>query len=160
MGSEGKFVDCNIGVLYSKFKMTAILRNNIQCDNFQRRLCDLYLNDLAVLEYFGLYLVFFLSFALSENLFHRVLVLLIFSTCILFAAFLLPFGNVELEMQDLLRLLILFLVVFFFRITFCHLPFQSKWLYVGTERGNIHIVNVESFTLSGYVIMWNKAIEL
>ncbi|KAM8810351.1 syntaxin-binding protein 5 isoform 2-T2 [Eudromia elegans] len=46
------------------------------------------------------------------------------------------------------------------RIMFCHLPFQSKWLYVGTERGNIHIVNVESFTLSGYVIMWNKAIEL
>ncbi|XP_060735549.1 syntaxin-binding protein 5 isoform X2 [Tachysurus vachellii] len=46
------------------------------------------------------------------------------------------------------------------RITFCHLPFQSKWLYIGTERGNIHIVNVESFTLSGYVIMWNKAIEL
>ncbi|XP_066524939.1 syntaxin-binding protein 5 isoform X7 [Hoplias malabaricus] len=46
------------------------------------------------------------------------------------------------------------------RITFFHLPFQSKWLYIGTERGNIHIVNVESFTLSGYVIMWNKAIEL
>ncbi|XP_058248752.1 syntaxin-binding protein 5a isoform X3 [Hemibagrus wyckioides] len=46
------------------------------------------------------------------------------------------------------------------RITFCYLPFQSKWLYVGTERGNIHIVNVESFTLSGYTIMWNKAIEL
>ncbi|XP_053503488.1 syntaxin-binding protein 5a isoform X1 [Ictalurus furcatus] len=46
------------------------------------------------------------------------------------------------------------------RITFCHLPFQSKWLYIGTERGNIHIVNVESFTLSGYTIMWNKAIEL
>jgi syntaxin-binding protein 5 len=46
------------------------------------------------------------------------------------------------------------------RITYCHLPFQSKFLYIGTERGNIHIVNVESFTLSGYVIMWNKAIEL
>ncbi|XP_034530855.1 syntaxin-binding protein 5 isoform X1 [Notolabrus celidotus] len=46
------------------------------------------------------------------------------------------------------------------RITYVHLPFQSKWLYIGTERGNIHIVNVESFTLSGYVIMWNKAIEL
>ncbi|RVE57669.1 hypothetical protein OJAV_G00218880 [Oryzias javanicus] len=46
------------------------------------------------------------------------------------------------------------------RITCCHLPFQSKWLYVGSERGNIHIVNVESFSLSGYVIMWNKAIEL
>uniref|UniRef100_A0A8D1HSG6 Syntaxin-binding protein 5-like n=1 Tax=Sus scrofa TaxID=9823 RepID=A0A8D1HSG6_PIG len=38
--------------------------------------------------------------------------------------------------------------------------FQSKWLYVGTERGNTHIVNIESFILSGYVIMWNKAIEL
>eukprot|EP00064_Thunnus_orientalis_P021104 superscaffoldBa00006205_g21259 len=37
---------------------------------------------------------------------------------------------------------------------------ESKWLYIGTERGNIHIVNVESFMLSGYVIMWNKAIEL
>ncbi|XP_015277206.1 PREDICTED: syntaxin-binding protein 5-like [Gekko japonicus] len=46
------------------------------------------------------------------------------------------------------------------RITCCHLPFQSKWLYVGTERGNTHIVNIESFVLSGYVIMWNKAIEL
>nr|XP_056703803.1 syntaxin-binding protein 5-like isoform X1 [Euleptes europaea] len=46
------------------------------------------------------------------------------------------------------------------RITSCHLPFQSKWLYVGTERGNTHIVNIESFVLSGYVIMWNKAIEL
>ncbi|PWA31259.1 hypothetical protein CCH79_00002950 [Gambusia affinis] len=46
------------------------------------------------------------------------------------------------------------------KITFCHLPFQSKWLYVGTERGNTHIVNIESFILSGYVIMWNKAIEL
>ncbi|KAM6474905.1 syntaxin-binding protein 5-like isoform 1-T1 [Liasis olivaceus] len=46
------------------------------------------------------------------------------------------------------------------RITFCHLPFQSKWLYVGTERGNTYIVNIESFILSGYVIMWNKAIEL
>uniref|UniRef100_A0A8D1KZI8 Syntaxin-binding protein 5-like n=1 Tax=Sus scrofa TaxID=9823 RepID=A0A8D1KZI8_PIG len=46
------------------------------------------------------------------------------------------------------------------KITYCHLPFQSKWLYVGTERGNTHIVNIESFILSGYVIMWNKAIEL
>ncbi|MGH0118649.1 UNVERIFIED_CONTAM: hypothetical protein FKN15_047629 [Acipenser sinensis] len=46
------------------------------------------------------------------------------------------------------------------RITFCHIPFQSKWLYVGTERGNTHVVNIESFILSGYIIMWNKAIEL
>ncbi|KAF8784439.1 Syntaxin-binding protein 5 like protein [Argiope bruennichi] len=46
------------------------------------------------------------------------------------------------------------------RITYTCLPFQSKWLYVGTERGNVHIVNVESFTLSGYVINWNKAVEI
>ncbi|GAB6032518.1 Syntaxin-binding protein 5 [Chamberlinius hualienensis] len=46
------------------------------------------------------------------------------------------------------------------RITFCHLPFRSKWLYIGTERGNVHVVNIESFVLSGYVINWNKAIEL
>ncbi|XP_022253152.1 syntaxin-binding protein 5-like, partial [Limulus polyphemus] len=46
------------------------------------------------------------------------------------------------------------------RITCCHLPFQSRWLYIGTERGNIHVVNVESFILSGYVINWNKTIEL
>ncbi|CAF96436.1 unnamed protein product, partial [Tetraodon nigroviridis] len=54
--------------------------------------------------------------------------------------------------------LLLFLMLY--GIAFCHLPFQSKWLYVGTERGNTHIVNIESFILSGYVIMWNKAIEL
>uniref|UniRef100_T1J3H8 Small ribosomal subunit protein uS4 n=1 Tax=Strigamia maritima TaxID=126957 RepID=T1J3H8_STRMM len=46
------------------------------------------------------------------------------------------------------------------RITCCHLPFQSKWLYIGTEKGNVHMVNIESFSLSGYVINWNKAIEL
>ena len=47
-----------------------------------------------------------------------------------------------------------------FRITCIHLPFQSKWLYVGSERGNVHIVNIESFLLSGYIINWNKAIEM
>jgi len=46
------------------------------------------------------------------------------------------------------------------RITFCHLPFQSKWLYIGTDRGNVHVVNLESFAISGYVINWNKTIEL
>lgn len=45
------------------------------------------------------------------------------------------------------------------KITYMHLPLQSKWLYVGTERGNIHIVNIEAFVVSGYVINWNKAIE-
>ncbi|XP_076639827.1 syntaxin-binding protein tomosyn isoform X10 [Colletes latitarsis] len=46
------------------------------------------------------------------------------------------------------------------RITYIHLPLQSKWLYVGTERGNIHILHIETFVLSGYVINWNKAIEI
>ncbi|XP_067946439.1 syntaxin-binding protein 5-like [Watersipora subatra] len=46
------------------------------------------------------------------------------------------------------------------RITCLHLPFHSKWLYVGTERGNVHIVNVETFSICGYTINWNKAIEL
>nr|XP_012134715.1 PREDICTED: syntaxin-binding protein 5 isoform X5 [Megachile rotundata] len=46
------------------------------------------------------------------------------------------------------------------RITCIHLPLQSKWLYVGTERGNIHILHIETFVLSGYVINWNKAIEI
>lgn len=41
-----------------------------------------------------------------------------------------------------------------------HLPLQSKWLYIGTERGNVHVVQIENFHLSGYIINWNKAIEL
>ncbi|XP_028968265.1 syntaxin-binding protein 5 [Galendromus occidentalis] len=46
------------------------------------------------------------------------------------------------------------------RITYMYLPFQSKWLYLGTEGGNVHLVNVDTFSLSGYVINWNKAIEI
>ncbi|XP_077003642.1 uncharacterized protein LOC143673216 isoform X3 [Tamandua tetradactyla] len=46
------------------------------------------------------------------------------------------------------------------RVTFYHLPFQIKWLYVGTRRGSIPIVNMEAFSLSSHIIMWNKAIEL
>ncbi|XP_076666459.1 syntaxin-binding protein tomosyn isoform X9 [Andrena cerasifolii] len=46
------------------------------------------------------------------------------------------------------------------RITCIHLPLQSKWLYVGTERGNIHVLHIETFVLSGYVINWNKAIDI
>nr|XP_015840149.1 PREDICTED: syntaxin-binding protein 5 isoform X8 [Tribolium castaneum] len=46
------------------------------------------------------------------------------------------------------------------KITCMHLPLQSKWLYVGTERGNVHVVHIETFALSGYVINWNKAIEV
>lgn len=45
-------------------------------------------------------------------------------------------------------------------ITNIYLPVGSKWLYVGTEKGNIHIVHTDSFTLSGYIIHWNKAVEL
>lgn len=46
------------------------------------------------------------------------------------------------------------------KITHCHLPYQSKWLYIGTDRGNVHMCSVENFVLSGYVINWNKAIQL
>ncbi|XP_071449557.1 syntaxin-binding protein 5 isoform X3 [Hetaerina americana] len=46
------------------------------------------------------------------------------------------------------------------RITAIHLPLQSKWIHVGTERGNVHVVHLDTFTLSGYVINWNKAIEV
>ncbi|OQR70559.1 syntaxin-binding protein 5-like [Tropilaelaps mercedesae] len=46
------------------------------------------------------------------------------------------------------------------RVTFIHLPFQSKWLYLGTEGGNVHVINIDTFSLSGYVINWNKAIEI
>lgn len=46
------------------------------------------------------------------------------------------------------------------RITFLHLAVGSKWLYVGTEKGNIHVVNIDAFSLSGYIINWNKTIDL
>ena len=45
-------------------------------------------------------------------------------------------------------------------ITCIHQTLASKWLYIGTERGNVHVANVETFELSGYSIQWNKAIEL
>lgn len=54
----------------------------------------------------------------------------------------------------------IFISVFFSRITYLHLPLQSKWLYVGTEKGNVHVVQIENFHLSGYIINWNKTIEL
>ncbi|VDM96940.1 unnamed protein product [Thelazia callipaeda] len=46
------------------------------------------------------------------------------------------------------------------KVTCLSHPFQSKWLYVGTERGNVYFINVTSFTLSSYAINWNKAIDL
>lgn len=53
-----------------------------------------------------------------------------------------------------------YLYYFISRVTCIHLAVASKWLYVGTEKGNIHVVNIDTFALSGYVINWNKAIEL
>ena len=41
-----------------------------------------------------------------------------------------------------------------------HLPTGSKWLYVGTDKGNVYFVSVATFNLSSYVINWNKAIDL
>ena len=38
-------------------------------------------------------------------------------------------------------------------------PFDSKWMYVGTDNGNIHMVHVENFAISGYCIYWNDAID-
>lgn len=38
-------------------------------------------------------------------------------------------------------------------------PFDSKWMYVGTDSGNIHMVNVENFVISGYCIYWSDAID-
>lgn len=42
-----------------------------------------------------------------------------------------------------------------------HLPFQSNWIYIGTEKGNIYVLNVyNNFSQSGYDIKWNNVIEL
>ncbi|MFH4976967.1 hypothetical protein AB6A40_003676 [Gnathostoma spinigerum] len=46
------------------------------------------------------------------------------------------------------------------QVTCINLPFRSKWLYVGTERGNVYFVNVVTFSMSCYAINWNKAIDL
>ncbi|KER20493.1 hypothetical protein T265_10963 [Opisthorchis viverrini] len=45
-------------------------------------------------------------------------------------------------------------------LTCGHVPVGSSWLYLGTDKGNVHFVNVQRFTTSGYVINWNKAIDL
>ena len=36
------------------------------------------------------------------------------------------------------------------------LSFQSNWLYVGMEGGNVHMVDVKEFVVSGYTIYWDK----
>ncbi|CAF1035478.1 unnamed protein product [Rotaria sp. Silwood1] len=48
------------------------------------------------------------------------------------------------------------------KISRCLLPlnFNSKWLFVGTCAGNVYVVNLDTFTLSSYKIMWNNAIGM
>uniref|UniRef100_A0A914ZBB2 Lethal giant larvae homologue 2 domain-containing protein n=1 Tax=Panagrolaimus superbus TaxID=310955 RepID=A0A914ZBB2_9BILA len=46
------------------------------------------------------------------------------------------------------------------KVSCIYLPFQSKWLYVGTDKGNIYFICLANFELSTYVINWNKAIDL
>ncbi|CAF0752875.1 unnamed protein product [Adineta steineri] len=48
------------------------------------------------------------------------------------------------------------------KISRCLLPlaFNSKWLLVGTYVGNVYVVNLDTFTLSSYKIMWNNAIGM
>ncbi|KAL3098840.1 hypothetical protein niasHT_024594 [Heterodera trifolii] len=46
------------------------------------------------------------------------------------------------------------------RISTIYLPFQSRWLYVGTEKGNIYFVCLATFELSTYIIQWNKAVDM
>ncbi|CAP33294.1 LOW QUALITY PROTEIN: Protein CBR-TOM-1, partial [Caenorhabditis briggsae] len=41
-----------------------------------------------------------------------------------------------------------------------HLPVAAKWLYIGTDKGNVYFLCLNSFLLSPYVINWNKAIDL
>ncbi|THD22778.1 Syntaxin-binding protein 5 [Fasciola hepatica] len=45
-------------------------------------------------------------------------------------------------------------------LTCGHVPVASTWMYLGTDKGNVHFVNVQRFVTSGYVINWNKAIDL
>lgn len=41
---------------------------------------------------------------------------------------------------------------------FC-LEFQDKWLYIGTDKGNVLVLNMETFALSGYTVSWNKGMD-
>jgi syntaxin-binding protein 5 len=42
-----------------------------------------------------------------------------------------------------------------------YLPFQSNWLFIGTEKGNTYLLNIyNNFSQSGYDIKWNNVIEL
>ncbi|KAK6728924.1 hypothetical protein RB195_006158 [Necator americanus] len=45
-------------------------------------------------------------------------------------------------------------------VTCINLPMGNRWLYVGTDKGNVYFVSVGTFQLSPYIINWNKAIDL
>ncbi|KAL5106046.1 hypothetical protein TcWFU_001188 [Taenia crassiceps] len=45
-------------------------------------------------------------------------------------------------------------------LTCGYLAVSSSWLSVGSEQGNVHFVNVQHFSTSGYVINWNRAINI
>ena len=44
-------------------------------------------------------------------------------------------------------------------ITEVCLEFQDKWLYIGTDKGNVHVLTMETFQLSGYKIDWNRLMD-
>uniref|UniRef100_A0A8R1I251 LLGL domain-containing protein n=1 Tax=Caenorhabditis japonica TaxID=281687 RepID=A0A8R1I251_CAEJA len=45
-------------------------------------------------------------------------------------------------------------------VSIIHLPVAGKWLLIGTDKGNVYFLCLNSFVLSPYVINWNKAIDL
>ncbi|XP_064404404.1 syntaxin-binding protein 5-like isoform X2 [Halichondria panicea] len=38
--------------------------------------------------------------------------------------------------------------------------FASDWMYVGTDAGNVHLLHLHTFKISGFTIHWNNAVEL
>ena len=45
------------------------------------------------------------------------------------------------------------------RVTEICLELQDKWLYIGTDKGNMHVLNMETFSFSGYKIDWNRLMD-
>ena len=50
-------------------------------------------------------------------------------------------------------------VFYTLRVTKCSYTYGSQWLYVGTDKSNVHLVRVEGLALSAYTIPWNKVAE-
>lgn len=38
-------------------------------------------------------------------------------------------------------------------------PYDSDWVYIGMEGGNVHVANVRNLELSGYTIYWEKTVD-